>query len=104
MSAKGDRFAKRGRYRERSREWKLNGTRREQMKQFFDERMLGAREGKIEGGREGCEKGQAGRSEKANGWDFRGGAAISTYFHGSDFSGPGGGNGISGFHVPRQLH
>lgn len=35
------------------------------------------------------EKGQAERSEKASGWDFRGGAAISTYFHGSDFSGPG---------------
>lgn len=39
--------------------------------------------------REGGEKGQAERSEKASGWDFRGGAAISTYFHGSDFSGPG---------------
>lgn len=36
-----------------------------------------------------------------------GGAAISTYFHGSDFfrgRGGRGGNGISGFHVPRQLH
>lgn len=54
------------------------------MKQFFDERMLGAREGRRED-----ERGQAGRSEKASGWDFKGRVAISTYFHGSDFSGPG---------------
>lgn len=47
-------------------------------------RRAGTGEGKWVG-----EKGQAGRSEKASGWDFRGGAAISTYFHGSDFSGPG---------------
>lgn len=56
------------------------------MKQFFDERVLGAGE---RGEWGGAEKGQTRRSEKASGWDFRGGAAISTYFHGSDFSGPG---------------
>lgn len=62
------------------------------MKQFFDERMLGAREGKIEGGREGkgARKDKPGGARKRVGGDFRGGAAISTYFHGSDFSGPGG--------------
>lgn len=43
-----------------------------------------------------CERGATGdegrqtrRSEKASGRDFKGRAAISTYFHGSDFSGPG---------------
>lgn len=66
--------------------------------------MLGAREGKIEGGGKGARKDKPGGARKRVGGDFRGGAAISTYFHGSDFSGPGEGNGISGFHVPRQLH
>lgn len=46
------------------------------MKQFFDERVLGAGE-------------DGGEARKRVGGISRGRAAISTYFHGSDFSGPG---------------
>jgi len=42
-----------------------------------------------ERGEAGGEREQVGKSEKTSGWDFRGRTAISTYFHGSDFSGPG---------------
>lgn len=71
------------------------------MKQFFDERMLGAREGKIEGGGrgeggEGCEKGQAGRSEKASGWGFQRGCRYLDLFSRIGFLRAGGGGGGGG--------
>lgn len=60
------------------------------MKQFFDGGMLGKGGEDDEG------------SEEASGWDFRRARYLDL------FSRIGfllaGGNGISGFHVPRQLH
>lgn len=57
------------------------------MKQFFDETQAREREKEEEREEEGGkEAGRLGEAEKRVG-GISGGAAISTYFHGSDFSG-----------------
>lgn len=85
-------------------------SRQKQMKQFFDEEVLGLGTERNKRGGKGGDRGRgAGYGRESERARFSGEGervAISTYFHGSDFPGPGkrGDNGISGFHVPRQLH